>query len=291
MSRLRLLLALACCALPALGSPASGQPALAQPQPQPRPLTTLPDAGMRGLTQCLRDLSLGFPVSGRIAALPVQEGSVVNAGDVLAHFELVAEELEVERRRLVWQSEAELNAAIARAATAATQANAARAIFNQNRGISREELENKELASALAAAEVLRLRNAKLIEHVDFRMAQEMVARRILRAPSPGVVTRIIRQVGESVQVNETAIRLCDISKILFVVNLPIAVLGSLEAGRPARVVVQAGAEAVPVEGRVIFVSPVADAASGLVEVKVELESNLAAGIRPGLQARLLPTR
>lgn len=289
MSRLGLLLALACCALPALGQPTSGQPALAQPQP--RPLATLPDIGMRGLTQCLRDLSLGFPVSGRIAALPVQEGSVVNAGDVLAHFELVAEELEVERRRLVWQSEAELSAAIARAATATTQANAARAIFSQNRGISREELENKELASALAAAEVQRLRNAKLIEQVDFRMAQEMVARRILRAPSPGVVTRIIRHVGESVQVNETAIRLCDLSKILFVVNMPIAALGGMEVGMPARVIVQAGAMAVPVEGRVIFVSPVADAASGLAEVKVELESNLAAGIRPGLQARLLPAR
>ncbi len=277
MKRLGLLLALACAA-----TPASAQ------QPPPRLLS---EGGVRGVTQCLRDLSLGFPVSGRIAALPVQEGSVVKAGDVLANFELVAEELEVERRRLVWQSEAELRAAIARAATAATQASAARAIFSQNRGISREELENKELASALAAAEVQRLRNAKLVEQVDYRTAQEMVARRILRAPSPGVVTRIIRHAGESVQINETAIRLCDLSKILFVVNVPIAALGGLEAGAPARVMVQAGAEPVAVEGRVIFVSPVVDAASGLAEVKVELEPNLAAGIRPGLQARLVPTR
>ncbi len=287
MSRPGLLLALACGAL-ALAVPAAAQPL---PRPVAAPSAALPEAGVRGVTQCLRDLSLGFPVSGRIAALPVQEGSVVKAGDVLANFELVAEELEVERRRLVWQSEAELRAATARAATAATQANAARAIFSQNRGISREELENKELASALAAAEVQRLRNAKLVEQVDYRTAQEMVARRILRAPSPGVVTRIIRHAGESVQINETAIRLCDLSKILFVVNVPIAALGGLEAGAPARVMVQAGAEPVAVEGRVIFVSPVVDAASGLAEVKVELEPNLAAGIRPGLQARLVPTR
>ncbi len=277
--------------LPALACGAMAVVVPAAAQQVPRPLAALPEAGVRGITQCLRDLSLGFPVSGRIAALPVQEGSVVKAGDVLANFELVAEELEVERRRLVWQSEAELRAATARAATAATQANAARAIFNQNRGISREELENKELASSLATAEVQRLRNAKLVEQVDYRTAQEMVARRILRAPSPGVVTRIIRHAGESVQINETAIRLCDLSKILFVVNVPIATLGGLEAGAPARVMVQAGAEPVAVEGRVIFVSPVVDAASGLAEVKVELEANLAAGIRPGLQARLMPAR
>ena len=269
-----LLLAIICAAAPAQAQ-----------QPPPRLLS---EAGVRGVTQCLRDLSLGFPVSGRIAALPVQEGSVVKAGDVLANFELVAEELEVERRRLVWQSEAELRAASARAATAATQANAARAIFSQNRGISREELENKELASALAAAEVQRLRNAKLVERVDYLTAQEMLARRTLRAPSPGVVTRIIRHAGESVQINETAIRLCDLSKILFVVNVPVAALAGLEVGAPARVLIQAGAEPVAAEGRVIFISPVVDAASGLAEVKVELEPNLAAGIRPGLQARLV---
>ena len=269
-----LLLAIICAAAPAQAQ-----------QPPPRLLS---EAGVRGVTQCLRDLSLGFPVSGRIAALPVQEGSVVKAGDVLANFELVAEELEVERRRLVWQSEAELRAASARAATAATQANAARAIFSQNRGISREELENTELASALAAAEVQRLRNAKLVERVDYLTAQEMLARRTLRAPSPGVVTRIIRHAGESVQINETAIRLCDLSKILFVVNVPVAALAGLEVGAPARVLIQAGAEPVAAEGRVIFISPVVDAASGLAEVKVELEPNLAAGIRPGLQARLV---
>jgi RND family efflux transporter MFP subunit len=279
--------AFACVAVPMLV--AFAVPAGAQ-QP-PRPLTALPEASVRGVTQCLRDLSLGFPVSGRIAALPVVEGSVVKAGDVLASFELVAEELEVERRRLVWQSDAELRAASARAATAATQANAARAIFSQNRGISREELENKELASSLAAAEVQRLRNAKLVERVDYLTAQEMVARRVLRAPSPGVVTRIIRHAGESVQINETAIRLCDLSKILFVVNVPIGALAGLEAGASVRVLVQAGAEPVAVEGRVIFVSPVVDAASGLAEVKVELEPNLAAGVRPGLQARLAPGR
>ncbi len=263
-------------------------PATASTQPLPR---SPAEAPLRGVTQCLRDLSLGFPVSGRIAAQPVVEGSVVKAGDVLANFELVAEELEVERRRLVWQSEAELRAATARAATAATQANAARGIFQQNRGISREELENKELASALAAAEVQRLRNAKLVERVDYLTAQEMVARRVLRAPSPGVVTRIIRHAGESVQINETAMRLCDLSKILFVVNVPVAALAGLEVGAKARVQIMAGAEPMEVEGRVIFISPVVDAASGLAEVKVELEPNLAAGIRPGLQARLVATR
>jgi RND family efflux transporter MFP subunit len=263
--------------------------ALAEAQTLPSRVLPQPaEAGIRGVTQCFRDLSLGFPISGRLSSVPVTEGSEVAVGAELASLELVAERLEVDRRRLQWENQAELRAATARAATAASQMNSAREIFRSNRGISREELENKELAHALAVAEVERIRNAKAIEHVDFLTAQENVARRILRAPSPGIVTKVIRNVGESVQINETAIRLCDLSKIVFTVNVPVAALTGLRVGETARVLVSLGAETVPAEGAITFISPVVDAASGLTEVKVELQPNLAAGIRPGLQARLV---
>ena len=258
----------------------------------PRPVSTgmpgLPDApSVKGVTQCLKDLGLGFPVAGRVAETAVTEGTVVKAGDTLGRLDLVAESLEAQRRKLQWESNAELTAAAARRQTTEKQMAAARRIFEASAGISREEMENKVLAHTLAVAEHERLKNAKQIERLDYLAAEENLARRTLRAPSPGIVTKVVRNVGESVQANEPAIKMCDLSKVLFVANVPVASIGTLAPQDTVRVQVTAGNETVPVDGKVLFVSPVVDAASGLTEVKVEL---LPSGdrVRPGLQARLM---
>ncbi|WP_448204285.1 efflux RND transporter periplasmic adaptor subunit [Azospirillum sp. sgz302134] len=242
---------------------------------------------VKGVTQCLKDLSLGFPVAGRLAEVAVTEGTEVKAGTTLAHLDLVAETLEVQRRKLQWESNAEVIAAAARRQTTEKQMAAAKRIFDASQGISREEMENKALAHSLAVAEHDRLKNAKQIEKLDYLAAEENLARRTLRAPSPGIVTKLVKNVGESVQANEPAIKMCDLSKLLFVANVPAASLGTLAARDAVKLQVTVGADTVPVDGKVLFVSPVVDAASGLTEVKVEL---LPSGdrIRPGLQARLM---
>ena len=109
---------------------------------------------VKGITRCAADLSLGLAVPGRIANLLVQEGSVVRPGDVLLHLDRGPEELEVQRRFAQWQGQAEMVTAKARVETALVQAEAARKIYQTNQGISREDLENRELALATTQSEV-----------------------------------------------------------------------------------------------------------------------------------------
>ncbi len=240
---------------------------------------------MKGLTRCNSDLSLGFPLTGRIAQAKVIEGSVVRRGQVLLGLDNAAETLEVERRRVQWKSMAELSAAQARLATATLQANAAREVYASTQGVSREEVQNRELSRELASNDVARLQATKEMERLDYLTTRENLERRTLRAPVPGIVTKILRQQGESVQANEPALRLCDLSKILFVANAPSARVEHLKAGDMVDLKLVAGNAAV--RGRVLFVSPVVDAASGLREVKVELLPGRAP-IRAGMAAMLL---
>ena len=269
------------------GSSASG-PAVSQPAatitklPQAKSLAE--DTVIKGVTRCYADLSLGLAVPGRIAQLHVQEGSVVRAGDVLLHLDRAPEELEVQRRHAQWQGQAELVTAQARYETALVQAKAAREIYSTNQGISREELENRELALATTKSELDRLRTVKEIERLDYLTAKENLDRRSLRAPRPGIVTKLIKFQGESVQANEVAIRLCDISKVMFVVNVPAAKTERLTAGGTVEVMV--GLDAVKTRGRLTFVSPVVDPASGLREIKIEL-INPVTQVRPGVPASL----
>lgn len=239
---------------------------------------------VKGITRCAADLSLGLAVPGRIANLLVQEGSFVRPGDVLLHLDRGPEELEVQRRFAQWQGQAEMVTAKARVETALVQAEAARKIYQTNQGISREDLENRELALATTQSEIERLKTVKEIERLDYLTAKENLERRSLRAPTRGIVTKLVKLLGESVQANEVAVRLCDISKVMFVVNVPAARTEKLFAGATVEVFV--GLDSVKTKGRLTFVSPVVDAASGLREIKIEL-INPGASVRPGVPASL----
>lgn len=277
MPSVRLALVMALLASP-LWAGAAGPPGGEAPSP-----ATGDDSAVRGITRCANDLAMGFPITGRIAGVQVSEGSVVKPGDLLMHLDQDVETLDVERRRLQWQSTAELTAAEARVATLQKQVRAAREIFEASRGISREDLQNKELAHDLAVAEVQRLKVTKNLERLDYQIAKANLERRALRSPANGIVTKIVKQVGEGAQANEPVIKVCDLSYIQFVANVPIDQVGGLAAGEAVQVEV-GGAPAT--NGRVMFVSPVVDAASGLCEVKVKLDATDTA-IRPGLPARL----
>ncbi len=240
---------------------------------------------VRGFTRCAADLQLSFPLAGRIAKALVREGSVVKKGDLLMQLDRAAEELDVERRRVQWQGTADLLVAQARHETAAKQLAAARTIFNENRGISLEEVQNRELAVRTTQAELERVRTLKETERLDYLTALENLERRTLAAGTSGIVIRIIKQAGESAQAYEAVLRLCDLSRIEFMANMPTDQTSRLREGQSVRVQV-ASVPPATVAARITFVSPVVDPASGLREVKADL-INPPASVRPGVSAVL----
>lgn len=241
---------------------------------------------VRGFTRCAADLQLAFPLAGRISRALVREGSVVKKGDLLMQLDRAAEELDVERRRVQWQGTSDLLVAQARYETASKQLSAARTIFNENRGISMEEVQNRELAVRTTQAELERVRTLKETERLDYLTALENLERRTLTSGTNGIVTRIIKQAGESAQAYEAVLRLCDLSRIEFMANMPTDQSQRLREGQTVKIQV-ASVPPATVTARITFVSPVIDPASGLREIKADL-LNPPAAVRPGISAVLL---
>ena len=121
---------------------------------------------------------------------------------------------------------------------------------------------------------------------VEVQIANTEVQRRVLYAPISGIVTDVRVEVGEWARAGEAVVRLVDPSRCYLVVNIEERFARRLTVGSATTVFVATGAEEIPTPGQVVFVSPVADRASGLVRVKIEF-ANHDGHLWPGMPASI----
>lgn len=239
---------------------------------------------IRGIVECRHDLELSFASAGVITETLIREGQIVQGGDILMQLDQQIERIEVDRRRTIWESQAELDAANARATLSVQQLTAGQKVYDSARGISREDLQNRKLAADLARSELARLTTQKSIEEFDFRTAQESLKRRTLSAPAVGIISKILRRAGESTQANDAVLELCDTSALFFVANVPVKQAETITQDQS--VTLHNTGRDIDFAGEVSFVSPVVDSASGLRRIKVEV-INPPEWLSPGTSAVL----
>ena len=139
--------------------------------------------------------------------------------------------------------------------------------------MSREDLEKKEVEFKVA--------------EVEYEMAAEQLRRRQVIAPLDGVVTALLLEVGESCQPYQPLVRLVDTRRCYFLTDIEVKAASRLKVDQAMKLEVETGDGVVAVQGRIVFLSPVVDAASGLQKVKV-LFDNSAGKVRAGVAGRML---
>jgi len=276
MSIKRLLSILSTGLLLAAASPSS---VLAQPT------GVSPAVAATGVTQAFRDLKLSVTTAGRIEGLFVKEGDRVRKGDLLLHLDRNLEALEVQKRRLILQDDARLEELRAREHTLAEQVRSAQTLLASG-SVSRKQVEDEQIAWRAIIGERKALEFGKLREQVDLDLAREAHERRHLRAPIDGVITKILAREGESVAPHEPVILMVNTARVRFTGTVPVADGGSLRLGASVTIELAQGATPILRQGTIVFVSPVADPASGLLEVMAEFD-NLDGSIRPGVAGRI----
>ncbi|GAB0055857.1 hypothetical protein SIID45300_00155 [Candidatus Magnetaquicoccaceae bacterium FCR-1] len=242
-----------------------------------------------GVTQALRDIKLSMAVAGRIENLMVKEGHRVRQGDLLLHLDRRLEELEVQRRKLLLADTARLNDLRDKERTLTAQVKSLRSLSGSG-SVSRKQLEDEEIALGAIISERKSLEAAKQREKVELDLAAEAFERRHLRAPMDGVVTKILLHVGESVAANEPVMHLVDVSRVRFMGTVPAQFGAELREDRQVTIKLDLNdADEKPLlrEAVVVFVSPITDAASGLVEVIAEFD-NRDGSVKPGISGRML---
>lgn len=214
-----------------------------------------------GLTEPLDDVILSASVSGNVSAVHVKEGSRVEQGQVLIELEKVRDELEVNRRQLALDA---LGGELERT----------RRLFQTTRSVPQEELEKKEAEYAVAK--------------VELEMALESVRQKRIVSPITGTVTDIPHQVGEACQALQAVARVVNATQFRFVANsVPSDVVGLVEGGEATLEAPGADGQSLRLTGRITYISPVVDPASGLVKLTAVFP-NPDGRVRPGVTAQLL---
>jgi RND family efflux transporter MFP subunit len=213
-----------------------------------------------GITEPVFDVALSMAVAGVVATHRFKEGDFVQANDVILELDQRLEELEVDRRRHVMENRK-------------ADWESTRQVSSKTSSVSRDELLKKEADYRVAATEC--------------EMAAEQLRRRKLIAPGAGIITELNVSTGEACSAYQPIVRLVDTRRCFFVSDVEASLSGQLKNGQSVELEIDDARAPIKVSGKIEFVSPVVDAASGLQKVKVVFD-NTDGRVRPGLAGKLL---
>ena len=214
-----------------------------------------------GLVEPYREVNLSSTVQTFITDMHVREGALVKSGDVLVQLYSRSEELELARIGLAKE----------------------RREF-ENRGA--QNLYAEELISEDEAME----KEIELqLSQLQYDIVEERLALRSLKAPISGVVVERFYEEGEMVAIGEPILRLVDISTIYVSAYMTVEEARFFPVGALVGLTFSELSDEVDtLEGKIDFIDPRVDPASGLMEVRV-IAKNPERIVKPGLRAAIEP--
>jgi RND family efflux transporter MFP subunit len=236
-----------------------------------------------GIVHPRHHLTLSVAVPGIVARLAVEPGVRVEAQQPLLWLDDRQQALEEQRRKTVFDDLSELGATEERLKVVQPLAEEARRLIGSRGAISREDAARSELDFISTRGRLAQLQVQKERERLEHRLAESERLARVLLAPVSGVVIKVGIDVGEWARPGDALVELVDASVLHLRVNLPAALARKLREGRPMTVAFEPSMGLEPAAGSISFVAPAADAASGLVEVRVRF-ANPGGRIPPGIK-------
>lgn len=237
-----------------------------------------------GLAFPVSDVQVSASVAGLVHRISVRPGQLVKPGELLLELDNASQQVELRRRAVMLDDNSELQTARVRLAALTDLLGMTELVASKSQSVSKEELVKARLEKATAEGRLQQLVAQKARERVEHEQAQLELQQRTVRAPMAGVVVDVPMDVGEWAKPGDVMVRLADISQVELRLNLPQTAAASFRVGNRVVARFEAGAAQVQATGLVNFVSPLADSASGLVDVRIRF-ANPTGRIRPGAKA------
>ena len=239
-----------------------------------------------GLIYPLHDVTLSAGVAGLVMQRLVEPGHRVKAGQALLLLDDRLQVIESARRKVIFEDQSEVVSVRERTAILASLLKDARAVFNQTGSVSKDELLRLDAEYLASKGRQDQLVEQKKRERLEYESAERERLQRYITAPFSGVVTKVIPQVGEWAKPGDAIVLLVDPTTAVLHLAIPHKELGNLKVGAVQTIALEASSAVTQANGRITFISPVADPASGLVEVKVTFENKQLA-IKPGIKGSI----
>jgi RND family efflux transporter MFP subunit len=213
-----------------------------------------------GITESVFDVTLSLPAQGIVSTVRFKPGEFVQTNDVILELDDQLEQIEVERRKCIMENHK-------------TDWESTKIVFEKSASVSRDELLKKEADYKVALAE--------------YQEAQEQLRRRHLVAPGAGVLCEIKLHVGEAYAPYAAVVRIVDTRRCYFISDVPARFSAKLKPDQTVQLEIEDADSPIKVAGRIVFISPVVDAASGLQTIKAVFE-NVDGKVRPGLAGKII---
>lgn len=235
-----------------------------------QPQTLQPTIATFGVVEALEEVNVAAELSGIVAAVHVNEGDRVAAGQLLL-------ELDPEKRQFAAeQAQQQVQHALAALKEARLKLQRRRNLAAQET-ISKEVLDSAQLAVDLATSAYQQALSSA-------QLAQRELADTRIFSPTEGLVDVRAVEVGETVQAGSRLITLQAVQGLRVQTWVSEADIARISSGAPARVTVS-GVAGREYEARVEWVGVNADPATGNFPVKLILRGD-AAALRPGMTAK-----
>ena len=249
--------------------------------------------------RALRDVTLQSQVPGVVTNIAVEEGDVVQEGQLLCRLDDREHQINLElARQQLAQAKVQLESAKILRAKNQTQIENKRADVDRNEKALTEglvsdtdvallrnqfaELQHDERAQAAAVKE-----NEYRVEELESQIARNevLVSNTLINAPFAGRITERTVQLGQTVSASDNLFKLATFSPLFADIFLSEQDSRRVKAGQEVEVTLGSGEEETVI-GRVARVSPVVDNATGTVKVTAELRG-AGADFRPGAFVRV----
>jgi membrane fusion protein (multidrug efflux system) len=214
------------------------------------------ETSVEGVVLPGRRATLSFAVNGVVGAIHFAEGDKVRENDVIVELASAAEALNAERRRLVMEG-------------ARREFERNQRIRSASQALSQEELEKSESAFQIAKAE--------------YELALAELEMRKLRAPFEGWITNLNDlEKGEGAQALTPLLQVADLRVCEFVCHTTPESLAGYKVGDELPLLLKSDRGTLERTGKIRHLSPLVDAASGLLRLHVTFENN-DLSLRPGM--------
>lgn len=224
-----------------------------------------------GFTSAARDVLISSEEMGRLTDVPVDVGQSVVAGDVLAQLDDSVQSAAV--------AVAEIQVAMTgeRLAAEATQ-EMHRSRMEQLRKLATdsmagpEELRRGELDYTIARARLTTVKEQLQLQQAELDRLRVHWVRRSIRAPFNGVIAERFLVAGDTIIPNNTTVlRLVQTDVLHGIFNIPAIIAASMAIGDPVQLYLRSARRTV--DGMIQTKSPVIDAESGTIEIRVRVEN------------------
>jgi RND family efflux transporter MFP subunit len=233
---------------------------------------------VRAITSPSSDITLSYVQPGRIAKVHFVEGRWVKAGQVLVQQDDAVEQIQLAQLKAASADTTQIQAGVASLAQKRVDLRKLQKAAAQN-AATELEVEHAKLSVKMAelSLQLARFEHKQAKRKYDEVKAQ--VEKMRLVSPIDGRIEKIHVEAGESINALTDVVRVVQIDPLWIDVPVPLVKAVELTTGKTARVMF-ASPNRASVEGSIIYIAAVADAASGTLRVRIEVpnKSNRPAG-------------